>query len=171
MSYRHLERPYTRTSKYRKKAYIRATPNLKIVRFDVGNVQRDYEVTLQLVTKGELQMRQEAIESARLSSNRLLEKKLGKNAFHLRVRVYPHQILRENPLAAGAGADRFSTGMSHPFGKPIGIAARLRKGQPIFTLRVDKTNLKTAMLALKRAAYKLPGECMIVEERARKAVA
>src|SRR3989344_177827 len=153
VSYRHLERPYTRTSKYRKKAYIRATPNLKIVRFDVGNVQRDYEVTLQLVTKGELQ------------------KKLGKNAFHLRGRVYPHQILRENPLAAGAGADRFSTGMSHPFGKPIGIAARLRKGQPIFTLRVDKTNLKTAMLALKRAAYKLPGECMIVEERARKAVA
>ncbi len=165
VSYRRLERPYTRTSKFRKKAYIRATPNCKIVRFDMGNVKKPYEYKLDLISKQSLQIRQEAIESARLTSNRLLDRKLGKQNFHLRIRIYPHHVLRENPLAAGAGADRFSTGMSHSFGKPIGIAAQVKKGQALMTLRVDEEHLKLARTALKRASYKLPCSAMVVEEK------
>lgn len=166
VSYRRLERPYTRTSKFRKKAYVRGLPNCKIVRFDMGNVKRDYDFTLHLISKQSLQIRHEAIEAARLTSNRLLDRKLGKQNFHLRIRIYPHHILRENPLAAGAGADRFSTGMSHSFGKVIGIAAQVKKGQELMTLRVNKENLRLARTALKRASYKLPCTAMVVEEKA-----
>ena len=74
----------------------------------------------------------------------------------MRIRPYPHHILRENPLASGAGADRFSTGMKKSFGKPIGQAVRLKKGSILFEVKVDKNNLKLARTALKRAASKLP---------------
>lgn len=165
VSYRRLERPYTRTSKFRKKAYVRGLPNCKIVRFDMGNVKRDYGFALHLVSKEGLQIRQEAIESARLTSNRLLEKKVGKQNFHFRIRMYPHHILRENPLAAGAGADRFSTGMSHSFGKVMGIAAQIKKGQEMMTLKVNEEHLKFGRAALRRASHKLPCRAMVVEER------
>jgi ribosomal protein L16/L10AE len=46
----------------------------------------------------------------------------------------PHHTLRENPLAAGAGADRLSTGMKHSFGKTIGTACQVHKGKVIFEL-------------------------------------
>ena len=170
VAYRTVERPNTRVSKFRKKSYVRAKPNLKVVRFDMGNVKREYEVALHLLTRSALQIRQEALEAARITSNRLLDKKVGKNNFHLRVRVFPHHILRENPLAAGAGADRFSTGMSHPFGKPIGLAAQLRKGQPVMTLLVNREHIKAGRLALHRAAYKIPCSTMIKEEQLMKAV-
>ncbi len=170
VAYRTVERPNTRVSKFRKKSYVRAKPNLKVVRFDMGNVKREYEVALHLLTRSALQIRQEALEAARITSNRLLDKKVGKNNFHLRVRVFPHHILRENPLAAGAGADRFSTGMSHPFGKPIGLAAQLRKGQPVMTLLVNREHIKAGRLALHRAAYKIPCSTLIKEEQLMKAV-
>ena len=115
-----------------------------------------------LKSKDSLQIRHNAIESARLSANRLLEKNLGKQGFCLRIRIYPHHILRENPLASGAGADRMSTGMKKSFGKPIGIAAQVHKGQVLFEASVDKEHFETAKMALKRASYKLPCSCMIV---------
>lgn len=167
VAYRRLERPYTRVSKYRKKAFIRGSPNIHIVKFDLGNASKDFKYRVNLVSKGDLNIRHNALESARLTSNKLLETKLGKNGYHMRVRVYPHHVLRENPLAAGAGADRMSTGMSHSFGKPIGAAARVFKGQAIISVRVDKQNLDTAKAALKRASYKVPCKCSIqVEELA-----
>ena len=166
VSYRRIERPYTRTSKFRKKAYIRGLPHCKVVRFDMGNVKREYECTLHLIAKQSVQIRHEAIESARLTSHRLLDRKIGKQNFHLRIRIYPHHVLRENPLASGAGADRFSTGMAHAFGKVIGIAAQVKKGQELMTLRVNKENLKLGRTALKRASYKFPCPAMVVEEKA-----
>ncbi|MBR9703247.1 50S ribosomal protein L16, partial [Candidatus Woesearchaeota archaeon] len=75
----------------------------------------------------------------------------------------PHHILRENPLASGAGADRMSTGMKMSFGKPIGLAAQVRKGKKIIEISVDPQNVATAKLALKRAASKFPCACRIVE--------
>jgi large subunit ribosomal protein L10e len=75
--------------------------------------------------------------------------------------AYPHHILRENPLAAGAGADRFSTGMAHSFGKPISVAAQFKKGQPVFRLAINKEKLEVGRSALKRAQYKLPCDCLI----------
>ena len=51
--------------------------------------------------------------------------------------------------------------MAHPFGKPIGVAARVNKGQTIFQVKIDKQNLAVAKQALERASKKLPCSCMI----------
>ncbi len=160
-SYRRLERPYTRTSKYKKKSFIKATPRHIIVRFNMGNPKKKFQYTLTLCAKEGLQIRHNSLEAARQSSNRLLEKAIGTGDYYLQVMVYPHHILRENPVAAGAGADRFSTGMSHNFGKPHSVAARVKKGQAIFKLEVNKGKIKTAREALKRMQHKLPCTCLI----------
>lgn len=162
VAYRHLERPYTRFSKYKNLSYVRSRPVCKVVRFDVGEVARKFPVTLDLVSKSDLQIRDNAIESARQTANRLLEKNLGKTGYRFLTRIYPHHVLRENPLAAGAGADRLSTGMAHSFGKPIGVAAQVRKGRPLFTIQITKENARLARLALKRASYKVPCSCSII---------
>ncbi len=161
VAYRRLERPYTRKSKYKKLNFVRASPHMGIVRFDMGDSKKKYYYQLDLLAAKDLQIRHNSIESARLTSIRLLEATLGKTGFYLKVRVYPHHVLRENPLAAGAGADRMSTGMQKAFGKPIGVAARIYRNAPIFTLLVEKPHIETAKLAMRRAATKLPCSCIL----------
>lgn len=161
VSYRRLKRPYTRTSKFKAKSYIRMSPNVKIVRFSTGDANRHFNCTLSLLSKSDLQIRDNALESARQTSNKLLETYLGLTGFHMKVKVYPYHVLREHALAAGAGADRFSSGMAHSFGKPIGVAARVKRGQPIFQVSVDKQNFDVARQALERASKKLPCACTI----------
>jgi large subunit ribosomal protein L10e len=155
-AYRALERPYTRFSKFKKMSFVKAKPVCRIVRFITGPSNKKFAYSLKLISKSSLHIRDNAIESARLTANRLLEPELGKNGFRMAVRVYPHHILRENPLAAGAGADRMSTGMKCSFGKTIGVAARVKKGQAVFSIEVNKNGLELAKRALKRASYKLP---------------
>jgi len=161
-AYRRLERPYTRISKYRNQSFVRAKPANKIVRYNMGDPKKEFELKLLLVSKSELNIRHNALESARLITNRLLESSLGKGNFYFHIKLYPHHILRENPLASGAGADRMSTGMKKSFGKSIGRAARVKKGQVIFELNVNKAHFKTAREALRRAYTKLPGSCSIL---------
>ena len=161
-AYQKLERPYTRVSKFTKKNYVRGGfPNSKIVRFDMGNPKGKFDSTIKLNSTKAMHIRHNAIESARMTSNRLLEKTLGKS-YHLKIKIYPFHVLRENPLAAGAGADRMSTGMKKSFGKPIGSAARVREGQTLMEIRLNKENLKVARLALSRASKKFPCSCKIV---------
>ncbi len=162
VSYRNIKRPYTRTSKFKAKSYIRMTPHVKVVRFDTGDANKKFPYTLNLLSKSELNIRDNALESARQTSNKLLETYLGLNGFHLKVKVYPYHVLREHALAAGAGADRFSSGMAHAFGKPAGLAARVKKGQAIFQVSVNKENLGVAKQALERASKKLPCACTII---------
>lgn len=156
-AYRRIERPHTRISKYRKKSFVRARPASKIVRFDMGDPNGNFNCTVNLVSKQALQLRHNAIESGRQSANKVLETVLGKSGYYLKIRVYPHHILRENPLASGAGADRMSTGMARAFGKPIGIAAQLKKGQEVVTVKCDRQNVAVAREALKKFVYKWPG--------------
>lgn len=165
VAYRRLERPYTRRSKYRKYSYVRANPNNKITRFDMGNTDtnKTFETRVDLISRSDLQIRHNAIESARQTTIKLLEKTIGKSEFFFKIRVYPHHVLRENALASGAGADRLSTGMGHAFGKPIGIAARIVEDQTIFSIAVDKKNVLVAKNALDRARKKLPNKYSIVE--------
>jgi len=160
-AYRNVDRPYTRKSKYKKLSYVRATPSSKVVRYESGNSQKEFPAAANLISKDALQIRHNAIESARLSANRYLERNLGKQGYCLKIRIFPHHILRENPLASGAGADRMSTGMKKSFGKSIGIAAQVKKGQVIFEADVDDANIVTAKEALKRASYKLPCSCSV----------
>ncbi len=160
VAYRKLERPYTRHSKFKNKSFVRAKPVCRVVRYDMGT-DRKFEYTLNLRSKSALQIRDLAIESARQATNRHLEKRLTKNNYKLKIMIVPHHILRENPLAAGAGADRMSTGMAHSFGKPIGVAAQVRKGQKLVSISVDAPHLQLAKEIINKAKYKLPCSCTI----------
>ena len=80
----------------------------------------------------------------------------GPQGYSLRIRVYPHQILRENKQATGAGADRVSQGMRCAFGKNVGTAARVQKNQKIITIQTNEANFSAAKDALRKANCKLP---------------
>ena len=156
--YRDDKRPFTPFSKYKKYSYVRSRPHNRIARYTSGK-QVDYDTNVHLISKLKIQIRDSAIESGRLCVVRYMEKTIGKGNFFFQIRIFPHHILRENPLASGAGADRLSTGMAHNYGKPIGIAAQVKKGQEMFTLKVNKEHIAVARTAMKRAAFKLPTKC------------
>jgi len=161
-AYRKMERPNTRTSKYRVKNFVRAVPHNTIVRYEMGDPKAKFDTTVNLISKTSLQIRHNAIESARQTANKLLETTLGKNGYFFKILMYPYHILRENPLASGAGADRMSTGMAHSFGKPISLAAQVKAGKIMIEVKVDKKNVALAKQSLKRASYKLPCASKIV---------
>ncbi len=164
--YRKLQRPYTRQSVHvPKKGYVKGVPKPKITEFELGT-KGDYEARLFLLSQRDVQIRHNALEAARIAAVQTLDKKLGKGTtYFIRVRVYPHQVLRENALATGAGADRFQQGMRQNFGKPISTAARVFSGQRIMEIQVNSGGVDTAKLALKKASYKLPTPTKIIVER------
>ena len=89
--------------------------------------------------------------------------------FYFNVLVYPHMIIREHRMATGAGADRISQGMSHAFGKPVSVAARLREGQPIFMVKTRAKNVPHVREAFRRASSKLSGLYKLNIEQAQQA--
>jgi len=127
--------------------------------FDVGNKKRDFPCSVLIRAKAGVNLRHNAIESARVAATKHIEKQVGRENFHLKIRVVPHHIMRENPLATGAGADRFSTGMQKAFGKPIGHSARVKVGMPLFQIFVEEANILHAKEALRKAASKFPVAC------------
>ena len=79
--------------------------------------------------------------------------------FHVKIRPYPHNVLREHKMATGAGADRVSGGMRAAFGKAAGTAARVQADDIIMTLRVTPQAFPTGKEALWMASMKLPSPC------------
>ncbi len=158
--YRTVKRAYTRKSKFKRKAFIRAVPTVKIVKYDQGDLKKKFETHVDLVSKERIQLRHNCLEAARQVINRHVSKRLGNN-YHLQVRVYPHHVLRENKMLTGAGADRMQTGMQRAFGKAIGSAAQVKIGQAIFTVQVDDKDIDAVKFALKSAVHKLPAKCGI----------
>ena len=151
------KRAYTRSAiKVPRKNYIGATPALRVRQFNMGNPLKKYTIIADLKVKMGFDLRDNAIESSRMAINRVLVKDLGKDGFFMKVRVYPSNILRENKAAQGAGADRVSQGMSMSFGKPIGRAARIRKGQVVFSVLLNKGQKKIVKDALMRAKARFP---------------
>ena len=102
----------------------------------MGNVHGDYDTLITLHSDRNLNIRHNALEAARQTSNKHLEKALGRKGYFLKIRPYPFHVMRENPLASGAGADRMSTGMKKSFGKIIGAAARIKSVHIIMEVRV-----------------------------------
>lgn len=137
------------------KVYSPGAPNLKIARFSTGTASPDYDYTLQLVSTEKVQIRHNAIEAARVAANKKLTP-IGEQFYFLRVKVYPHVILRENKMIATAGADRLQEGMRKAWGKPVGLAARVKPGSTILELYIKQENLPKAREAMRSAATKLP---------------
>jgi len=84
------------------------------------------------------------------------------------LRKFPHQVIRENKQATGAGADRVSDGMRQAFGKPVGTAARLNKGDIVFTAYCDVDQAPAVKEAFRRAYNKLSPPCRITVDRGEK---
>jgi large subunit ribosomal protein L10e len=153
---------------YTRREYVKGVPGIRITFFDMGNPKGDFPIEMSLVAQEAGQIRHNALEAARVAANRVLETKAGKDNYHFKLRVYPHQVLRENPMAVGAGADRISDGMSLAFGRPIGTAARVSAGQKLMTVKVTKEFGRVAKEALRRAMGKLPMPCRLVVEKGQK---
>jgi large subunit ribosomal protein L10e len=87
-----------------------------------------------------------------------------------KLHVLQHEVLRENKQATGAGADRVSSGMRGAYGKNVSTAARVRAGQKIFTVSVNKENFEVAKKSMWKAGQKLPTPVRIVVDKGQELV-
>jgi len=147
---------------YTRKYYMGGIPGSKVSQYNTGNLSGDFKVAVSLTVDEQCQIRHTALEAARIAANRYLMKSTGRLNFRLKLRLYPHQVLRENKMATGAGADRVQDGMRRAFGKAVGTAARVGTDQRVFTVYVNPLNFLKAKEALRRASMKVPPPCRIV---------
>ncbi|MCA9485420.1 MAG: 50S ribosomal protein L16, partial [Nanoarchaeota archaeon] len=130
-------RPYTRKSAKRKRSYIKAVPANKLVKYNMGDKKAfntgEHKFIVKLVAAEHAQMRDNSLESCRTTINKSMDKE-APGMYYFVIKVYPHHILRDNKTAAGAGADRLSSGMSHSFGTTMGRAALIKPGKDVFFL-------------------------------------
>ena len=162
--YRDIDKPA-----YTRREYITGIPGSKIAQYKMGNFDtepEDYEVQISLIVDEDVQIRHGSLEAARLSANRRMLKELGENGdYKMILRKFPHQVLRENKQATGAGADRVSDGMRQSFGKIVGTAARMRKGDQLFTIWCHPEDADVAKDAFRRAYNKISPPATIKVER------
>jgi large subunit ribosomal protein L10e len=136
-------------------------PNPRITQFVLGNKTSEFPVKLSLTAIERCHVRHNALESARITINRSMEKKVGTTNFRVRIRVYPHVVLRENKQATGAGADRVSQGMRAAFGKNVGTAAEIKANQIIMTVETSEQFIEASKQALRKAGMKIPTPCKV----------
>ncbi len=147
---------------YTRREYMGGVPGSKIVQFDMGNLREDFPVELSIVALEACQIRHTALEAARISINRKLVKDVGRMNFHMKLRTFPHHVLRENKQATGAGADRVSEGMRMAFGKAVGTAARVQRNQKVITVWTTPQYVEKAKAAITNGTYKLPTPARVV---------
>ena len=162
-------RPFTRKSAKKKKAFIKAVPQSKIVKFNMGDqagfLAGKHNYCVRLVAEQEVQIRDNSLEACRQMVNKLLDKHLP-GAYFFTIKVFPHHILRENKLAAGAGADRLSSGMRHSFGVTVGRAAIVPVGKEILNITcTDDRAARIAKKTLEQIKSKLPCQSRIIFEK------
>lgn len=150
--------PYTRMSEKKEDNFISGAPAPKISIFENGNKTGEFDDERRVVLRVEedCAIRGNALEAARVAANSHLRKELGIEDYHLKVKVYPHHVLRHHPLAGVAQADRYYEGMRKPFGRPTGRAALVDEDQEIIFARVAGTNAQKGRKALERAGDKIP---------------
>ncbi|MDD3042275.1 MAG: 50S ribosomal protein L16 [Methanosarcinaceae archaeon] len=151
---------------FTRKKYMGGVPGSQVIHYDMGNKSNpNFPVKLTLLAEEKCQIRHTSLEAARITANRHLTNVAGRQGYYMKLRVYPHEVLRENKQATGAGADRVSSGMRGAYGKNVGTAARVSAMQKIFTVFVEKENFEAAKKALWHAGQKLPTPCRIIIEK------
>ena len=161
--YREISKPA-----YTRREYITGIPGSKIAQHQMGDKQadpEDYPVQISLITEEEVQIRHGSLESSRLSANRHLINEFGEGNYKMVLRKFPHQVIRENKQATGAGADRVSDGMRQAFGKIVGTAARMGSGERLFTAYCEVDQAAEVKEAFRRAYNKISPPCRIKIER------
>jgi len=156
--YRRLKGPA-----YTRRKFTGGVPNNRILSYHVGNRRAaetgEFKMELNLIANESCQIRHTALEAARVISNSTIRNVAGMNGYALRIHTYPHHILRENKQATGAGADRVSQGMRCAFGKNVGTAARVKRGQRVISLQFSPKDYLVAKDALRKASMKFPTPC------------
>ncbi len=156
---------WTRYSKSKpRQSYIKAMPHADLHQFRMGEMKDEFDTVMHMVSETPMIIRDNSIESARQSANKYLEvHMLG--AYYFVVRVYPHHIIRENKMIAGAGADRLQKGMRRSFGRPSDRAARLDVGTELFTIYTVSSNIDHVKKAFTKAQRKLSGKYRVVVQK------
>jgi len=156
---------YCKNKPYPKSRFCRGVPDPKIRIYDLGRKKAtvdEFPCCVHLISKEHEQLSSEALEAARICANKYLVKMCGKDGFHMRVRCHPFHVIRINKMLSCAGADRLQTGMRGAYGKPMGVAARVRFGQILMSVRVKDQHRAAVCEALRRAKFKFPGRQQVI---------
>jgi large subunit ribosomal protein L10e len=156
---------YIKSMANTRREYMGGVPASRITQFVVGNKTAEFPIELILTANEKCQLRHNSLEAARISANKALEKNIGPTNYRMLIRVYPHNVIRENKQATGAGADRVSQGMRRAFGKPVGTAARVEMDQTIISVETSQQFYMPAKEALRKAGMKLSTPCTIRLEK------
>ncbi|WP_292466939.1 50S ribosomal protein L16 [Methanolobus sp.] len=159
-----------RQRSFTRRKYMGGVPGSQVIHYDMGNRSAEFPVKVTLIANERCQLTHKSLEAARITANRAMTNAAGRTGFHIKLRVYPHEVLRENKQATGAGADRVSSGMRGAYGKNVGTAARVSAGQKIFTISVNKEHFAVAKDALRKAGHKLPTPIRIVVDQGQELV-
>ena len=146
---------------YTRREFMGGVPGNRILQYESGKPNGDFPVVLNLIPEERGQVRHTALEAMRITAVRELDGAVGRDNYHLQVRVYPHHVLRQNKQASGAGADRVSMGMRLAFGKAIGTAARVEAGQTLLTIKVAPKGFAAAKDAMRKAYNKVASPCRV----------
>lgn len=153
---REMRRPFTRFAhKVQRKNFLGGIPGIRTREFTMGDQTKEYNTQLDVIAKGSLQIRDNAVEAMRQKLVKKLNDAFGKDNFVLKLRLFPHQVIREHKAATGAGADRVSKGMKHAFGKNASRAIQVKKNDVFLSVVVDKTQTKTTEKILDSIRYKV----------------
>src|SRR3989338_1024286 len=93
-----VKRPYTRRAvRVHNKDYIRGVPGSKLHTFEMGNRKGEFDTEIHLYPRNNTIIRHNALDAARVASNAYMKKALGNEIdYFIKVRVYPHHVLREH---------------------------------------------------------------------------
>ncbi len=159
-------RPYQyKRSSNRRREFARGGAQSKIVRFWGGNKEapwEEFDLVVGLKVNSQVQISSNTLEAIRITINGVLQRKLGRQNYRLRIRPKPFQKIRENRMLAFAGADRVQSGMRNSFGRSTGVCARVRAGQIIVDVGTYIKNLPLVRDRLRVAYMKVPSSCQIV---------
>merc|ERR1712149_120905 len=133
---------YCKNKPYPKSRFCRGVPDPKIRIYDLGSKKASvlsFPKHIVMVSDELEQLSSEALEAARICANKYMTKNIGKENFHTRMR----------------GA----------YGKPQGLVARVKIGQPLMSIRIKPQHVAAAQEALRRAKFKFPGRQKIFVSR------
>ena len=152
-------------SRSHRKEFVRGGADSKIRLYDIGMRNRpttDYEICVGMITKRSRRISHFTLEAIRITVTRRLQDALGKEGFHLRVRIHPYDTYREHAMMAFAGADRLSSGMRKSFGRPVGRCARVAAGQLLMEVGCDLKAITVVKEAFRVASNKVTGAARTV---------
>merc|ERR1712227_1164363 len=70
---------------------------------------------------------------------------------------FPHHVVMVSDELEQLSSEALQAGMRGAYGKPQGLVARVRIGQPLMSVRIKEQHEAAALEALRRAKFKFPG--------------